>query len=381
MRSHGVAGWVALLALTGCLACSEPGANPRFEASAVFAEEPTEGLEERVVEGDAPSEESSLKARLRQRRAQQLQGPLGGEGPASSLGFVQSVSLASRLQADLPLRSDHWSWAEEQGATLILHSTAGGPPDALIYAEAFSRLSRNRPAAEVRRFLLSVVPELPTARLRTLRNLDAQILPVVDELPRTHGEMVRAVEKILTSTLGRGVGFIPESDGFSGWKWLGRNQQGAVLRVGRVEGRWGAQPDLDRETRTVLEDLAQEVPELEDLLWDDPDLEIPSHSPAHLVLASVSLGNGWGQGVHVAILCRRAPRCPVEADLVRFLDGLRWPEPGVSSLAAGPTSSLETLAARAGLQLSPANESRRRAVRTALERLAPGESEPHETDL
>lgn len=367
---------VASLVVLGMLACNGPGAEPTFRAASIFAESRRAETAQDVATTELSEDEDSLESRLRRRRAQHRasESPDGGDVPGPDLGSVRSLSVAGRLQADLPLRSDRWSWAEDEGLLLMVHGTGGDDLDALIYAEAFSSLAHRRSAAETRRFLLTVAPDLPSAGLRTVPELDARIARAGDEIGLPRQRTFRAVERILTSTLGRGLGFVPEAEGFSGWKWLGRNPHGVFLRMGRIGGRWQAQPDLDLEVREVLEVLAQEAPELEDLLWNDSVSGRTDAGAAHLFLGSATLGDGWGEGVHLAILCRRVS-CPVEGDVVHFLDSLRPPESGPISRSTRPTDSLSTLAGSVGLQLSPRMDTRRRTVEQALERLDRAEAE------
>lgn len=366
----------ASLVALGMLACNGPGAEPTFRAASIFAESRRADTTQDGATTELSEDEDSLESRLRRRRAQgrASESPDGGDESGPDLGSVRLLSVAGRLQADLPVRSDRWSWAEDEGLLLMVHGTGGDDLDALIYAEAFSSLARRRSAAETRRFLLTVAPDLPSAGLRTVPELDARVARAGDEIGLPRRRSLRAVERILTSTLGRGLGFVPETEGFSGWKWLGRNPQGVFLRMGKIDGLWQGQPDLDPQVREVLEVLAQEAPELEDLLWNDPVSGRTDAGAAHLFLGSATLGDGWGEGVHLAILCRRA-RCPVEADVVRFLDSLRPPELGPSGRSTRPSDSLSTLAGSVGLQLFPRLDMRRRAVEQALERLDRAEAE------
>lgn len=228
-----------------------------------------------------------------------------------------TVPLAGILAASLP-RED-WRTYAGSGLTVLSRVGTDGSPDALIWAEAFSSLADRSPSQELRRFLLTVDPEL-------VRRSGSW--PTVSPGPGFDREVVAMA---MTRTGGRGIGFASSAEGFSGWRWVGSNAQGVYLRLASSRGTWGEAEMLPARLRDPVERLVERVPRLDWLRSGLPFEEgggQPAREPAP---AAMVFGSAAGEdgSVHLALLCRRAPACAPAPDFARFLETLRpLEEPG-----------------------------------------------------
>ena len=130
----------------------------------------------------------------------------------------------------------------------------------------------------------------------------------------------------MTRTGGRGLGYVSEPASFSGWKWIGRNPQGTLLRLARSSGRWGEQGFLEPALRTPLDRLVQKFPQAG---WMRSGLRGEGESrgeksrntaPASMLFGSARSSTG---DVHLALLCTQAPSCGPAPALAGLLASLR----------------------------------------------------------
>ncbi len=268
---------------------------------------------------------------------------------------VQKVPVAGFV-ARLPHRFDDWTWAAGARRSLILHTTAGRP-DALIYAEATSDLAERWPSAEVNRFLRTVAPPLASRWVdQLLPEPPGLVSRLAKETDLKRSEVRQALRRLSTATLGRGLGLRGSEDTFTGWKWVGRNDQDVRFRLGRWSGRWAPTSEPDEAVRRVVQVLAASSDRFAELerSFDEPRARTPPNA-AYMVLGSARLETGLG--VHLAILCRQQPSCPVAADLAVFLASLS-PDPGDSTTLERETTSsqMRELIQQAGIELQLESE-------------------------
>lgn len=267
--------------------------------------------------------------------------------PAAPAVATEAVPLAGRLVSVLPRGGEDWTWSADETSTLVVHRT-GGRVDAMIYAEAWSDLVRSFPSAEHDRFLRTVAPELASSAMAIARGLlDVPIAQIASGAGLSVTAARRAWAALETRTLGRGVGFQPDEQGFRGWRYLGRNAEGVEIRLARVDGRWGPQSPLPEEVVKLLDHLREttgtSLPSaVTSSLSGTPT---PAGTPALLLLGSATPGSL--PGIHLALLCPR-PECPVEDDIVTFLDRLRPSATGDPS--STHSSELRARAHELGLQ-------------------------------
>jgi len=234
------------------------------------------------------------------------------------------VPLAGRLAAELA--GDGWHVFADETVTVLLHLAGSGRPDALVYAEALPGGEGARPSEEARRFLLTVDPTLarndwswgdaPTALAARLQGTSP-----------TDRQNLRAVAGMaMTRTGGRGLGYVSEPASFSGWKWIGRNPQGTLLRLARSSGRWGEQGFLEPALRGPMDRLIQKFPQAG---WMRSGLrgegetrgeKSRTTAPASMLFGSARSSTGE---VHLALLCTQAPSCGPAPALAGLLASLR----------------------------------------------------------
>ena len=293
------------------------------------------------------------------------------QGTAAATGTVpgvsrQTVLLAGRLVAELPDRFEEWRWASDGNATLIVNSQPGSRPAALVYAEAFSGLARELPSAELLRFWLTVDPK--ASRPRTvLAALAIAWRAALGSEAGSVADIERGLLAGLTRTVGEGWAYRSTPDSFTGWTWVGRNQHGVALRLGRTEGAWGTPRPPVQSVLDGLATLSERAPELAGLRSQVEHLRAQTDEaargrrpgasggdrPAYLVFGSAVIRRE--AGVHLALLCTHAPRCEAAPALAALLASLRAPGAGDPSVAPSGhgAPALPDLAWSAGVQLGP----------------------------
>lgn len=358
-----------------CMACEIPEGPrelpaPRLDPVSVFrgadAEEgPTGG-----DPGDGAG--SSFEARIRQRARPSARQETGVEDTTVA---VQRV-VVGELVAELPQRREGWIWGRDGDLTLMVHGGTTGAPDALVLAQGYEREVAHGPAQAANHFYLGVDPTLANRWVGLGSSLSPLATQLAARLPLTTLETLEALHMLLTPTIGRGLGFTPLADSFSGWKWTGLNDHHTLLRFARSRGSWGAQDGLSRNVELVAEAVAGPGDRLGALLWQEP----PSgtdETPALLLLGSAERDDG--RGVHLALLCRTVPECPLVEDLAAFLDSLRPPD-GPSTGDRDRGQRLKEVTRAAGITLLAGNDlpdpaDLRRSVTAALRR-APSRADP-----
>ena len=250
----------------------------------------------------------------------------------------RAVPLAGMLAASLSLEG--WSRYAGPGLTVLSRPGLDGSLDALIWAEAFSPLGDLSPSQELRRFLVTVDPDL-------VRRFHAwPSLPPGLNLDR------EAVAAAMTRTGGRGIGFASAAEGFSGWRWQGINAKGVFLRLAESRGSWGEVGLLPARLKQPVEALVEQHPRLEWLragvASEEGLTEQRQAVPAVLVFGSAATRQG---SVHLALLCRSVPSCAAAADLAHFLGTLR---PLKASDTTEQALPLQELSYELGLSAAPA---------------------------
>lgn len=332
-------------------------AAPRLDPHAPFAD----GRRTSASEADPPAADDSFEERLRHRTATARPGAADtGPGPVA----VQRVGLGSGLAAELPHSRRGWTWSRLGGLTLVAH---GEPADALILTQDLSDLARRRPSAALNRFYLGIDRRLASRWV----GAGSELTPLVDRaaagLPMPRSEVRRALELLLTPSLGRGLGYVSDDGSFTGWRWLGRNAGGSYLRLARTTGSWGAQEPLPEPVESLLGLLADGAPELSDLLWSAP-VSAGDAGRARMVLGTAERDDG--SGIHLAILCRLRPGCDSQQDLARFLDSIA-PADG-EALSSGGEERFADLTRRLGLVLHAGDQAVDLVLlQRAVQRIAP----------
>lgn len=297
MRKHRRYSKTLLLGLCPMLfiavSCSDQGARelavPIFDARAPFAELSSSGKSS-SRSGAKSSGQSSGASDFEKAIAESMAGGGDEDGdedssdsgdaqddaPSSAAVQTQKVALPGGLASSIPLDFDTWQWTSENGVTVITHREAGATsPDAMIYAERFSDLVRMYPSQEMARFRVFADPAF--APLVEVLNPAQDLIEVGDE----------------SSKPAPTLDYRSSRDSFSGWTWFGQNDADVTLRFGRTQGRWSA-PEVGGE-------------------GEDSSVT----SSAWMLLGSANLGGNLG--THIAIICKRAPQCPVADELSEFL--------------------------------------------------------------
>jgi hypothetical protein len=222
---------------------------------------------------------------------------------------------------------------------------------------------RVAPSEEIQRFQLTVNPEEAERRLMPSAAAGAVRDSLVGQVARETGggrtDAARLLQLLATRTAGAGLGFHPAAGSFTGWKWVGKNEQQVTVRLARFTGTWEPRAVVPAEIARRLETLRN----------------IPAVSQAADALAPAAGGGGTGggadggasayllvgsatddaeqSGAHLALLWQHAPDPQCIEGLASFLASLRT---GGSAAPAGlEDGQAYDLPEAAGLHLLPAD--------------------------
>lgn len=343
---------VALLLAVSCTEGERELPRPEFRAGQV------------VPEADDRSDESS-ESESRSSFEDSIQESLDGDDDSSDAKVSQQiVPVGSGFAGEIPVEFDTWKWARGDGATLVAYSEAGGPVQALVYAEDFTKFGRTFPSLDIARFWVTVDP----------RFRDTVTIPQMfgDGLGDVAADHEQAPASVLSdalrgssSTLGLGFGYRSNPRSFSGWRWVGRNEHGVDVRAARTRGRFPPSLASARASGEGFEELAGSVPEMNqaqrqfedirkglDRSGDRASENGTPGSAAWMVVGQLE-ANGL-RPAHYGILCRSP--CPVIPELTRFLGSLRR-QADVRSRLASPTSrDLQKFARHRGIPMADRQE-------------------------
>jgi hypothetical protein len=168
-------------------------------------------------------------------------------------------------------------------------------------------------------------------------------------------EAVAFLEKLVTVTFGRGVGYRAEEGSFSGWKWVGRNAAAdprLTVRLASSRGTLGPQEEITPEIAQKLRAVAASS------LGDAPleDLQVRKRKeegrPATAVIGHVvdeHVDRSNGTGAHILFVC--VLPCPVSDVFRDIVDSLQRPSSLQIPDKGGAHRPMEKLMEEAGVSL------------------------------
>ena len=283
--------------------------------------------------------------------------------PATTVSNGLPLPLTDRLIGEVGVGAS-WRWSAAGDSMLAIHQESGHPPDALIYAHSLSTDMGRFPGRGTRRFHDSLHP------------LDGRSFPDLTVLLSLFGrdspgsgcrasltaiELARATALLESRTLGLGLGFRASGDGFTGYRWVGENEHGVAIRLGRYSGLWGTPEPLPRAVREALECVAGE--------HETPTGPARAAISAHLLVGTAT-DRDSESGAHLAILWSSAAGSSLEPDLARFLASLRFEQDDpqrLSRLRKGAPIAFRDLSSSAGLVLRPEAPTEPRVGRDQLD--------------
>jgi glutaredoxin-related protein len=240
---------------------------------------------------------------------------------------TQEVPLAGSLVSSIPLEFEEWQWSSQGRVTIITHREPGASqPDAMVYVEAFSPLIGMFPSAEMRRFHQTVDPALVTSL--SLPGLSAGLMRELSEKTGVDASSLSdGLTRAASHTMGLGLNYRSGKDTFTGWQWVGHNQHQVELRLGRTAGSWHARPNAKSSVAGVFSQASQQVPKLTGV--QERYNEVLSNQsgrqdagwPAWMLLGSAVVERD--RGLHIAIMCKTTPTCPVAAELSELVANIR----------------------------------------------------------
>lgn len=316
-------------------ACAPDGPRelpfPTFDAKAPFPElsgpQGTKTSESQGASGDSNFEKAIAESMEEEEGSEE-----GDESENSGTIKRQDVPLTGTLVSSVPLEFDEWQWSSEGNVTIITHKQPGASdPDAMVYVEGFSPLIRVFPSVEIRRFQQTVDPNLvPSFALPGLSDA------ILGELSEQTGVDVGRLGEVLTRaashTMGMGLNYRSGEDTFTGWQWVGRNDADVELRLGRTEGAWSANPVADTDISKTLSRVSEQVPGITGMqsryneVIGEQTQRKAAGWPAWMLVGSAVVERD--RGLHIAIVCKTTPNCPVAGELSNLLANIRPADAG-----------------------------------------------------
>jgi|GEM_PF-6729229 len=301
--------------LVAASSCSDTGprelTTPIFDARAPFLELSSAGGSSSTGASDSAKGASDFEKAIAASMAQGAKEDpedVPDDAISSAAVQIQTVTLPGGLASSIPLDFDTWQWRSENGKTIITHRAPGATsPDAMIYAERFGALVRIYPSQEMARFrrfadpsfiplteILNSPQQVDAEQLRALGIDPAQLLEPGGLAPEDMKRVLDALDDAKQNGQeapkpAPTLHYESSRSTFSGWTWFGQNAADVTLRLGRTEGRWSA-PDSSGEG---------------------------APSSAWMLLGSAD--RSAGLGMHMAIICKQSPQCPVAEELSAFL--------------------------------------------------------------
>ncbi|RDV36636.1 hypothetical protein DV096_17990 [Bradymonadaceae bacterium TMQ3] len=242
------------------------------------------------------------------------------------------IPLGASLSGEIPHAPD-WSWSRRANLTLISHQSTPLHPDILILAQPYPPTRTQRPSQALRSFIGEIIPNSSPLSMASLSN----------NLPQLATEL-QSLQNSLTG--GRGLGFTPSPDTFSGWRTIGQNTSHIHIRLAHYSGTWTSQPNLPvgltpQRISSLSSQLTSNLPAglipedhlndtlniLNNLSATDQNttssaLQAPRRTPepARLIVATIEASPS--QGVHLAILCSGTTHCPQTPHITRFFESI-----------------------------------------------------------
>ncbi|WP_146618155.1 hypothetical protein [Lujinxingia litoralis] len=313
---------------TACSPSDSPRALPIpiLDAAAIFPTSvPSPGTESSHIDS------THTKNRYRQ---------LAQTRPETTFSSRVRVSLGANLTAELPDNPQRWHWSRKQDLTLISYQQPKQPPELLIITQPFSTKRHDSPSRALRSFLSTSILELTATNTSTLPSPSSTLLS-----SNEHLGAIQTLQSFFTT--GRGLGFLPSPNTFSGWRHIGITSEGLLVRLGHYQGTWS--PQLSSPSNLSSEDISS----LPKVLSDKPanNLEetdiasivrnaLPlttspqpsSLRPARLYLGTVE--SSPTQGIHLVLICtNRTSTCPQALSLRHLLNSLS----SIAAPSAEPT--------------------------------------------
>lgn len=385
LSSTSVALLLLALLLLGSLGCENPGPPRELPAPAFDARTLFENLSSSAR--SSTSQEESFEDRITQMMAEQA-------GPeTASTRSVQQIPLGASLSSELPDDFEAWRWSRKGQWTLISYRPPGEAPQIVLATRDYSLTSGRTPARELDRFINDIAPGLglgfnPLSLVEQAARGDLPIANITNESGEVQlDDLLAAIAGENSLTGGRGLGFRPAPESFSGWKWGGTNDAGLYFRFASTRGIWGAQPTtppgLDPNQLASLLGAAAEhsstppqqldidgaLNALQGLSLGGSSSGAPTPGtpasvgvrPERIVDQGVALPqfpqrtaqlylgmveSSPARGIYVVLLCAAEGDCPEAANLAAFLQGIEPSDTGTS----GRQTDFSTHATSLGLR-------------------------------
>lgn len=336
----------ALGVFAGCTEGERRLPTPDFESRRAVP-----GVEE-SSESSEGGEQSNFEEAIRESQSQ-------GDESKGATRSQQLVPMGSGFAGEIPVKFDAWQWAADPSSSLVVYAETGSRPQAVIYAEDFSDFGRTFPSLELDRFLVGVDPGF-RGSVTVPQAFGDGLGEVASDYDLPAAEMLSGVLRGSSRTLGLGLRYQSRPESFTGWRWIGSNDQGVTIRAARTRGRFGLPAAPGRESSGMFGRLRGKVSEMERAQSSLSGLRksLDAAGPADAEQAARG-GPGWmlvaqveadaSRAIHLAVACERP--CPVADELAHFLGSIRLRTEAESRLSGASSPDIVELAHEHGFPL------------------------------
>ena len=172
---------------------------------------------------------------------------------------LKSVSFAGMVKSSLPhdVMGGGWSEATTDKEFLLIHeetSSSGPVPNVIIYGYYDPQTTSN-PTLTTRRFASVVDPDFEQTGLWEMSAFISNVVSALSVDNPMSMEEFQAVLSVFQPTLGIGFGYHSFPETFTGWKWVGQNQNGIVYSLGKTNGKFVKPSDELQSMIVSLQDM------------------------------------------------------------------------------------------------------------------------------
>lgn len=238
---------------------------------------------------------------------------------------LKSVSFAGMVKSSLPhdVMGGGWSEATTDKEFLLIHeetSSSGPVPNVIIYGYYDPQTTSN-PTLTTRRFASVVDPDFEQTGLWEMSAFISNVVSALSVDNPMSMEEFQAVLSVFQPTLGIGFGYHSFPETFTGWKWVGQNQNGIVYSLGKTNGKFVKPSDELQSMIVSLQDMTTDdlLENITALTEVQQEVSTVAGTPAEMILGTMSY---QGQVVYISMMCLTQPTCNQQEVLIDVLNNM-----------------------------------------------------------
>ena len=250
---------------------------------------------------------------------------LRAEQPNVDTQNLKNIALVGMVKSSLPhtAMGGGWSEATTSSEFLLIHETEsqkGTYPNVIIYGY-YDPTSATDATLSSRRFLSTVDPAFEQTGLWQLSPFISSVVSALSIDSPISPDSLESLLSVFQPTLGIGLGYQSFSETFTGWKWIGQNQHGVLLSLGKTKGKFVQVTDGIRSGIQQFQGMNREelLENIEELYTLKQTVSQVSGMKAEMIVGSVTYQQ---QTMYLSMMCVTQPTCVQQEELIDFLNNL-----------------------------------------------------------